>query len=69
MGTNRGPTRGKPDGVIGYISKHENVNWTEKIGLHFLFFIRTRKFQSRLDVLKFSLRRASYVLIMFLKCS
>ena len=37
--------------------------------VHFLFFIRTRKFQSRLDVLKFSLRRVSYVLIMFLKCS
>ena len=37
--------------------------------LHSLFFIRTRKFQSRLDVLKFYLGRASYVLLMFLKCS
>ena len=37
--------------------------------IHSLFFIRTREFQSRLDVLKFSLGRASYVLIMFLKCS
>ena len=32
-------------------------------------FIRTREFQSRFDVLRFSLGRASSVLIMFLKCS
>ena len=39
------------------------------MNVHSLFFIRTRKFQSRLDILKFSLHRASYVLTMFLKCS